>query len=245
MTALEVCVDNVESIVTATEYGADRLELCSALSIGGLTPTPGLVMAAKRLSDRPLHCMIRPRGGDFIYSEQELQIMLDDINSLSLLGVQGFVFGTLTARGTVNTHQLARLCEAAGEHHMTFHRAFDYIRDPAQALETIMTAGCDTLLSSGLASSALDGMETLVRLQRQAGERITVMPGAGITLGNLNRFTECGEFQWLHMSAKKRRQTQAEYLPAFSMGSNLQDDLAIITTDGEQLDRAVKLLKQN
>lgn len=242
---IEVCVDNIESVVTATEYGADRLELCSALSSGGLTPTPGLVKAARKMSDLPLHCMIRPRAGDFIYSEQELQIMLDDINCLSKLGVQGFVFGTLTTQGKVNAAQLARLCEAAGEHNITFHRAFDYVREPEQALETIIQAGCNILLSSGLKASASEGLDTLVHLQRQAGERLTIMPGAGITPANIMQFADSYVSEWLHMSAKTQRQTQAEYLPEFSMGSNLQDDLAIVTTDGEQLDRAVKLLTQN
>ncbi len=239
---LEVCVDNVESIVTATECGANRLELCSALSSGGLTPTAGLVMAAKRLSGLPLHCMIRPRAGDFIYTEPELQIMLDDISCLSKLGVQGFVFGTLTSRGEVNTEQLIRLCEAAAGHHITFHRAFDYTQDPDQALELIVSAGCDTLLTSGLKASASEGLQTLIRLQNRAGERLTIMPGAGITAENIVQFSGDNGFKWLHMSAKKQRQIQAEYLPEFSLGSNLEEDLSITVTDDGLLKKALKIM---
>ena len=181
---LEVCTATLESVLAAKAGGAQRIELCAALSEEGLTPSYGLIKAARRLGPPRLHVLIRPRGGDFVYSEAETQCMIDDIGMARQLGADGVVIGALTPEGDIDLQLCQRLVQAAEGMQVTFHRAFDACRTPQQALEQIIALGCHRLLTSGQSKSALDGVEMLRALVRQSRGRIVIMPGAGVSEAN-------------------------------------------------------------
>ena len=158
MTRLEVCIDNLESLFTAQQAGADRIELCSALGLGGLTPSYGFMQQAARHATIPVYAMIRPRAGDFCFSADEFELMLLDIAAARAAGLQGVVVGLLDDAGRVPGPQLRQLVDAAGSLGVTFHRAIDLCCDWRADLETIVAAGCERILSSGHAPTALAGL---------------------------------------------------------------------------------------
>lgn len=199
----EVCLEHVDGIVEAIEGGAARVELCSSLTEGGLTPSHAAVKAAAAL-DIDTMVIIRPRGGDFYYSDRELSIMESDIAYCREMGVYGVVFGALTEEGDVAGPQVQRLLKAAGPLATTFHRAFDVCRNPEAALEQLIDYGFDRVLTSGQAATAPEGSELIRALHRQANGRIGILPGGGITPDNVRgllRSTGVNEF---HATAFER-----------------------------------------
>lgn len=180
---LEVCCDCIESVAAAAEGGAPRVELCSGLSDDGITPSLGLIRQAM-LYPVKVNVLIRPRGGDFVYSEAEADCMIDDIHSAVAMGVNGVVIGALTPDGDVDVSLCRRMMDAAGRTEVTFHRAFDYARDPLKALEDIIGLGCRRLLTSGQAPDAEKGIPLITQLQQHAGDRLIIMPGCGVTPEN-------------------------------------------------------------
>ena len=189
----------------AAAGGATRVELCSLLSCGGITPSAGMIRQARAAcgqSGLQLHVLIRPREGDFVYSESELQTMLEDIRFCAEAGVDGVVIGALTNNGTLDTAACRRLVEAAGTMHKTFHRAFDVCTNPSETLEQIITLGFDRLLTSGQQADALSGASLIASLVKQSAGRIVIMPGAGINptnIAEIQRLTGAAEF---HSSAR-------------------------------------------
>ncbi|KAL1449774.1 hypothetical protein WDU94_002249 [Cyamophila willieti] len=181
---IEVCVDNVASAIAAVQGGADRLELCSALSEGGLTPTLGLYRAVKSVISAlvPVFVMIRPRAGfDFNFSPTEIDLMKNDCAYFAQEGADGFVIGALTAEQEIDLDCVRRLIAVIGDRPITFHRAFDVVRDPERALDQLIGLGGITrVLTSGQKNKVLDGLPLLHRLQKLAGNRIILMPGSGI-----------------------------------------------------------------
>ncbi len=202
---LEICAGNLQSAVNAAQAGAARIELCAALSEGGLTPSYGLLKVCRAaVGKTKLNVLIRPRGGDFVYSRAELDIMLQDIAVAKCLGADGLVLGCLNADGTLDIPALQELLAAAAPLPVTFHRAFDHCRDPQDALMQLIKLPVARVLTSGQASSALQGTALIAKLQAVAQGRICIMPGAGISADNLAAVaaaTGCREF---HMSAKTR-----------------------------------------
>ena len=196
-------MDCVESAVNAAKGGASRLELCSSLCEGGTTPSLGLLRVIKQEIDIPVFIMIRPRGGDFAYTEQEFEVMKEDLKIFKESGsVDGFVFGVLTPDGEVDTTRCSELIELARPLPVTFHRAFDMTRDPFRALETIIDLKMERVLTSGQGTSALEGLPLIKDLVERAHSRIIVVPGGGITERNLQRILKesgCIEF---HCSAR-------------------------------------------
>ncbi|MDX9928235.1 MAG: copper homeostasis protein CutC [Bacteroidales bacterium] len=184
---LEICVDSVESAINAETGGADRLELCAALEIGGITPGPGLLESVIANVNIPVYSMIRPRGGDFLYSDAEFEVMRRDIDFAGETGAAGVVLGMLMADGSVDFERTAYLVEYASPMPVTFHRAFDRASDPFMALEDIISAGAVKLLTSGQCNSAGEGVNLLKKLIITAGERIIIMPGAGLNRENIER----------------------------------------------------------
>lgn len=180
---IEVCVDSVESAIAAQRGGADRVELCDNLLEGGTTPSAGAIALARRTLDIKLHVIIRPRGGDFCYSEVELAVMEHDIAVAKQLGADGVVIGVLRPDGTVDKARTQALIEQARPLSVTFHRAFDMTRDPYEALEDLIDLGVDRILTSGQAASALEGIDLIAELVRRAGKRIIIMPGGGADRG--------------------------------------------------------------
>ena len=183
---VEACVDSVESAQAAEGGGAGRLELCDALFDGGTTPSAGMIAACREHVSIPLFVIIRPRGGGFVYSEPELDVMRRDIVAARGLGADGVVIGVLRADGTVNDEQTRALVDVAGDLSVTFHRAFDFAPDLGRALETIIDSGVTRVLSSGGAPTAREGVPTLAALVRQAGDRLVVMAGGSVREENVH-----------------------------------------------------------
>ncbi|MGA8116585.1 MAG: copper homeostasis protein CutC, partial [Actinocatenispora sp.] len=198
----EVCVDGVAGAVAAEEAGADRVELCAALFEGGLTPSLGTVeRVLARVSRLRVHPIVRPRGGDFVFDDDEVAVMARDVELFRAAGVPGVVVGALTPSGAVDTVTLDRLLAAAEGLSVTFHRAFDLAADPFAALEALVGAGVDRVLTSGQEPSALEGAPLIARLVAAAGDRITVMAGAGVNHRNLGRIVAQTGVSEVHFSA--------------------------------------------
>ena len=185
MPLIEGCVDSYESCAAACRGGADRLELCANLSIGGTTPSPAFFRQVKRDFSVPVHVLIRPRFGDFLYTREELAQMEEEIRMFRELGASGVVFGALTPDGDLDMEAMARLMGCAGDMHVTLHRAFDMTRDPLEALEDAVRLDCRTILTSGQARSAAEGKEVLRAVFRQAAGRLDIMAGSGVKRGNI------------------------------------------------------------
>lgn len=180
---LEICVDDASGLDAAISGGADRIELCSALSVGGLTPSRGFMALAAK-APVPVYAMIRPRGGNFVFSRGEIDTMLDDIDAVSQSGLAGVVLGVSRSDGRLDEAVLARLVGHAQGLGTTLHRAFDLVPDFAEAVETAIDLGFERILTSGGAKSVLDGMGNLEKIVSLAAGRISIMPGAGVKVGN-------------------------------------------------------------
>ncbi|MFN8473049.1 MAG: copper homeostasis protein CutC [Anaerolineae bacterium] len=176
---IEVCVDSVESALGAQAGGADRVELCDNLLEGGTTPSAGAIAIARANLSIKLHVIIRPRGGDFCYSDIDFDIMRHDVAVAKGLGADGVVIGILTPEGDVDKARTAELIEMARPMSVTFHRAFDMTRDPYQALEDLVALGVDRILTSGQEPSVIEGLDLIAELVQRAGDRVIIMPGGG------------------------------------------------------------------
>ncbi len=182
---IEACVDSVESATAAEHGGAGRVELCANLIEGGTTPSDGTLALCRERLSIPIRVLIRPRGGDFLYSDTDFEIMLKDVLRTKELGGDGVVIGSLHADGTIDGERTQRLIDAAHPMGVTFHRAFDVCRDPENALEQLVGLGADRVLTSGQAAGAPDGIPTIARLVRLAAGRIGILPGGGIDESNV------------------------------------------------------------
>ena len=185
MYRFEICANSVASCLAAQEGGAHRVELCAGIPEGGTTPSYGMIRSARESISIALNVIIRPRGGDFLYSEEELREMVYDIRTAKELGADGLVFGCLTLEGEVDMTAMKVLMDAAGDTPVTFHRAFDHSSDPFKALEDIICLGCTRILTSGCRPTALEGASLLSELVRKAGDRIIIMPGCGVKEDNI------------------------------------------------------------
>lgn len=177
---VEACVDSVLSAVAAERGGAGRLELCASLADGGTTPSAGMLSAVKAATRLPVVLIVRPRGGAFVYTDAEIGVMRLDIEAARMLGADGVAIGALTADGRVDAHQVHTLVAAAGAMPVTFHRAFDATRDRDQALETLIQLGVKRILTSGGATSALEGAAAIAALVKRAAGQIEIMAGGGV-----------------------------------------------------------------
>ena len=198
---LEVCVDTLKSARAALGAGADRLELCAALSEGGLTPSPGLLATLRDTTDAELVCMLRPRGGDFVLHPGELQQLLRDMDILRACGASGFVCGPLLPTGELDLRSLKRLVCQADPLPITFHRAFDMLPNFLCALEALIEAGCRRLLSSGCAPSAWEGRAVLAELQHEAQGRIELIAGGGLRHDHLLELVQQCRLEAVHVGA--------------------------------------------
>jgi copper homeostasis protein len=228
MINIEVCIDNIESLITAQNAGAGRIELCSSLALGGLTPSSGLIVQAVKQANIPVYAMIRPRDGDFLYTSDEIEIMLADIHSAHLLGVQGVVFGLLNEQSQIESETLKVLMQASKGLGVTFHRAIDCCLDTELALDTILSAGCERILTSGLMNTAESGVDRIKKMVAQCRGRLSVMAGAGINANNVAEIVKKSGVREVHLSGKSTRLSHMKvvencgYLPEF-MRINVTD----------------------
>ncbi|MBR0574245.1 MULTISPECIES: copper homeostasis protein CutC [Pasteurellaceae] len=226
----ELCIDNIQSIQTASQSKVDRVELCSALAVGGLTPSYGLIKQALHFNNLSHHVMIRPRAGDFVFNQAEIEIMINDILIAKELGVDGVVIGALTDNHDIDTQICEKLIDTAQGMEITFHRAFDLCRDPKTALAQIIDLGCTRLLTSGLKKTAWLGKENIAQLVQQSNGRIQIMAGAGVTSENALEIVKATGIENIHFSAKKVQQNKTPQTDV-AMGSNSDYDNQIIQAD--------------
>ena len=221
---LEICIDSVASARAAAIGGADRVELCANLPEGGTTPSAGMIRAVRSVFAGPFMVIIRPRGYDFLYSADEVQVMLHDIRVARESGADGIVIGCLTTDGRVDTKLCERLISAAGEMDITFHRGFDMSRDFGEALEDIISLGIKRILTSGGKPDALIGISVLSNLVRQSAGRASIMPGGGITETNLARILQSTGAREIHFSARESVRSAMQFQnPNCSMGTFSKD----------------------
>jgi len=236
---LEIAANSPASALAAREGGADRIELCAALEVGGLTPTHAQIAIVRERVDLPIYVLIRPRAGDFIYSDLEFETMERDIRNCAALGCDGVVIGALDAEGQVDVPRCRALVAAAGKLGVTFHRAFDVSRDPRRALEDIVALRCERVLSSGARESALAGATLLRDLVMQAAGRIAVMPGAGIDTANIAAIRNLTGAREFHASAKQQMPSRRDQ----DSGSGLGMDGGEWRTDAGQVRALVAALR--
>jgi copper homeostasis protein len=211
MRKLEICVDSLESAIKAQRAGADRIELCMALSEGGITPSYGLIKQCLENLDIKVNVIIRPRGGDFLYNGTEFDTMKQDIVFCREIGVNAVVSGVLNPDGSVDVSRTRELVDLARPMSFTFHRAFDVCADYEQALEAIISCNADRILSSGGESTAEAGMDLLKKLIRQAADRIIIMPGSGINPDNLEKIISYTGAKEVHASASVLIESSMQY----------------------------------
>ena len=234
---LEVIGFDLASCLIAETHGANRIELCANPHEGGTTPSYGMIRVARQNTSIQLFPIIRPRGGDFLFSRLEFQSMITDIQQCEQLGCDGVVIGMLTEDGIVDVDRCAELIQHAGAMQVTFHRAFDRVKDPMKALEQIIDLGCMRILTSGLRPNVDLGREMLRTLVDAAGDRITIMPGSGVRSNNvleLARFTGANAF---HSSARSSHPTTMKYI-----NSSMDEDLASVSIDDEEVSELRRLL---
>lgn len=237
---VEVCTYSLESCLTAQQAGAGRIELCGGLAEGGTTPSAGLIQLARQHLTIPLYIMIRPRGGDFLYSETELAVMKADIQMAKSLGANGMVLGVLQADGTVDEVQTRTFIELAKPLPVTFHRAFDMAREPLQALEAVIRTGAARILTSGQQQTAEAGLYTIRNLTEKAAGRIEIMAGADVNAQNAKQLIEAG-VDALHLSGSSKKESRMIYRQhSVSMASSLPGEYEYVEASEEKIRAVVR-----
>ncbi len=219
---LEICLESAESAIIAEKAGADRVELCDNLFEGGTTPSYGMIQITNKYLKIPLHVIVRPRGGDFCYSDIEFEVMKEDIKFLKKSGVEGVVLGVLQSNGQIDIERTKELIELSRPMSVTFHRAFDMALEPYQALEDVIKTGADRLLTSGQEKTSIEGIPLIREMIKIAGNRIIIMPGAGINNRNYDYLLKETKAKEIHMSANSKVPSNMTFRPThLSMGGHL------------------------
>lgn len=241
---LEVCVDSVESAKAAVRGGADRLELCANLVIGGTTPGVSQFKQIRKACNIPINVLIRPRYGDFLYTDHEFQMILEDARMFQELGADGFVVGFLDPDGNLDKQRLHKLRKEAGRGSMTLHRAFDVCRDPFQSLKEAMEIGVDTILTSGQQDTCLKGKKLLGELVRLAADKIDIMAGSGVDGDAILSLMEESHVRCFHMSGKVIVDSGMRYRKAdVNMGITGIGEYDIIRTAEEKISQAKRYME--
>lgn len=243
---VEICTNSVASCLQAEKGGAYRVELCAGIPEGGTTPSYGEIALARKLLSIKLNIIIRPRGGDFLYSDVEHQTMIQDIEMAKKLGVDGVVIGCLTADGKIDMQRNKELMDAAKGMNVTFHRAFDMCKDPFESLEQIILLGCERILTSGQQPTAIEGVSLLKQLVDKANGRIIIMPGSGINENNIETIAKGTKATEFHFSAREPVDSKMEYRnPNLKMGGTVVsiDEYVQNITNAEKVQRTIDKLK--
>lgn len=236
---LETIAFNIQSCILAQTAGADRIELCDNPGEGGTTPSYGFTKAARQVLKIDLFPIIRPRGGDFLYNDAEFEIMKTDVQVCKNLGCDGVVFGLLNNDATIDKIRCKILVQLAYPMSATFHRAFDRVTDPSQALEDIIECGFERILTSGFHPTVIEGLDNLKKLIQVADDRIIIMPGSGVrssNIGELARVTNAVEF---HSSARK---LENSLMTLFN--ENMRENLQSVSIDEEEIKSMIEILSQ-
>lgn len=238
---IEVCIEGPDAAVAARDGGADRVELCASLLEGGLTPSLGVLRETLGAVRIPVMAMVRPRGGDFLYSDLEFAAMLQDVGAFKAAGAAGVVIGCLTAEGDVDRARTGALVAGARPLAVTFHRAFDMARDPEAALEALIECGVDRVLTSGQRPTALAGLAMLRRLAARAAGRIVVMACGELNAANIATVRDAGLTE-LHFAAPDETPSRMRWRnPAIGMGgTELEREYRIVGTDPDQVRATVE-----
>lgn len=237
---IEVACTNMVSVGAAIEGGADRIELCAALGVGGITPSDGFIREALEKSSVPVFVMIRPREGDFLYSAEELEIMLKDVARCRSAGVPGIVTGMLTRDGRIDRAKAGRILEAAGDMAVTFHRAFDLSADAMQSFTDLVGLGFHRLLTSGMAASAPAGVDCIRELVVKSEGKLAVMAGAGVRPENAASLVRSTGVREVHLSGKVMMKSEMTFRRNhLAMGTPDTDDYLLPVTDSSVI-RAVR-----
>ena len=237
--SLEVIGFNFESCVAAQAAGAHRIELCDNPGDGGTTPSYGFIKAAREILSIELYPIVRPRGGDFLYSAAEFEIMKADVQLCKELGCDGVVIGMLQADGSVDKQRCKQLVDIAYPLGVTFHRAFDRVSDPFKALEDIIETGCERILTSGQKPTAGEGAEMIKALIEQADDRIIIMPGSGVRSGNiLDVATETGATEF-HTSARVLTESKMKFI-----NPEMNEALVLVAADEDEVRKMIEILQQ-
>lgn len=232
---LEIIGFTIEGCIIAQSAGADRIELCSSPAEGGTTPSYGIIKAAREKLSIELFPIIRPRGGDFIYTEEEFNVMVSEVKLCKQLNCDGIVIGILNADGSIDKERCSKLIEQAYPLSITFHRAFDRVKDPFEALEDIISIGCERILTSGRKQSVENGISLITELMNKAADRIIIMPGSGLTAENIATVAKQTGATEFHSSARKFVKGEMQYF-----NEHLSETNEVITVDEAQ----VKSMKQ-
>ena len=236
-TKLEIAVFSVEAALEAIKAGAHRIEFCENPLEGGTTPSFGSLATLIALTSKAVFPIIRPRGGDFFYTEYEFNSMRSDILMARKLNYPGIVLGLLNADGTIDTARTKRLVDLASPMEVTFHRAFDRCKDPFKALEDIIATGCKRILTSGQVPNAADALPLLKKLIEQAGDRIIIMPGSGVRSNNIKEIITATGAKEIHSSARKMQASQMLYTK-----DSMQENLQATGVDTEEIKKMLSVL---
>jgi copper homeostasis protein len=240
---LESPIYTTEAALQAAKFGVDRLELCSSFHEGGETPGAGMLAYLKAHLQIPVFVMIRPRGGDFVYSDEELDVMAEEIRIFSSLGADGFVFGILNRDGSVNSDACGQLIETASGKPCTFHRAFDVSRNLEESLETIIKCGFHRILTSGGKNSVAEGLDQIVRLMKLADDRIIIMPGGGMKPELVEPLRKTGWLREIHASCKEFRSSESRWHnPDVQLLADGAEDTGVLTISRNKVDEYRKVL---
>ncbi len=234
---LEVIAFNIESCELAQKNGAHRIELCDNPGEGGTTPSIGMIKAARQKLAIDLFPIIRPRGGDFLYSDDEFDIMKEDILQCKKIGCDGVVIGLLNADGTIDKTRTSQMVNLAYPMSVTFHRAFDRVNDPFKAMEDIIECGCERILTSGQQPTASEGIELIASLIKQADERIIIMPGSGLRSYNIISIAKQSGAVEFHSSAR----TTIDSKMSFN-NSTMKEQLKTVVLDAMEVSKMATLL---
>lgn len=241
---LEAPVYTVEAALLAEQFGIHRIELCSDFGEGGETPSVGNLSFLKEKISIPIFVMIRPRGGDFVYTPEELEVMKRDIQILKSFGADGFVFGVLDQQGHVDQEACKVLIEAAGGSPCTFHRAFDICRNKEEAIETLISLEFKRILTSGGENTVTAGLSNIINFLKQADGRIIIMPGGGLKVEHLGPLKASGELREIHASCKSFRPTKSKYAhPSVQLSQDEQAFQQVLSIDKMQVEAFLKQMR--
>lgn len=240
---IEICANSFASAKAAQDAGADRIELCNQLSVGGLTPSLGLIEKVILQLDIPVHILIRPRSGNFTYTEDEFDVMLRDITFCSEIGCAGIVSGILDHHLEVDMKRTGKLIEACKGMEFTFNRAFDWIQDPKEEIRKLMDLKVDRLLSSGMQTKAIEGISTLKELKTISEGKVEIMPGGGVNIDNVMEFKNAG-FTSVHLSALSTKQTLYTKPKVPMHSETLFEEGMVAVSDKEKIQNILQLISQ-